>query len=432
MKTLEILKGLTREGIVLLCKQVIATIHQPSSEIWNLLDELCLLAEGHCVYFGPTKNVLAYFKSIGYDCPQFTNPADFVINSIQSNSKFFIEQWEKYFEGHKDQCDCHFETYDKLTPVSEIHSSFFTQLKCLFERELKILKRDPRPSRVWSFYHSFDRGSLLKKQAMHKQINKQKKKKKGILYYNLGHDQTSLRNRFGAVFFLTINTSMTGAISTVLTFPEQRLLFERERNNNMYPTTTYVIIKSLVQIPETCVFAMIYLLICYWMVRFDSGFWEMYLSIILCVNAMGSVGLIVGVLAKNISVAVQIFPVTFIPFLLFANYLVSLDQIPVWIRWLQWVDVFKLRLISCEKKQKKKRDWYMINALTITEFRGQTYSVKTDPTTGHVLGYSSGDAYLKSLDVHKSDLGFDWYMMVVLFFAFRLIALLLLVRKNGF
>ncbi|ETO17369.1 ABC transporter family protein [Reticulomyxa filosa] len=318
LRTLEILKGLTREG-----KQVIATIHQPSSEIWNLLDQLCLLADGHCVYFGPAKNVLEYFKLIGHECPQFTNPADFVVNCVQANSKYFIEQWEKYFNENKAQCGCNFDNYEKLSPQSAIHSSFSTQLSCLFTRELKILARDPRPSRV----------RLIQSVVFALLI--------GILYYNLGHDQTSLRNRFGAIFFLTVNTSLTGAISTVSTFPEQRLLFERERNNNMYSTITYVIIKSLVQIPETCIFSVIYLLICYWMVQFDSGFGEMYLSIILCVNAMGSVGLIVGVLAKNVSVAIQLFPVTFIPFMLFANYLVSLDQIPVWIRWLQWLDVFK-------------------------------------------------------------------------------------------
>jgi len=204
---------------------------------------------------------------------------------------------------------------------------------------------------------------------------------------------------------------MTGAIATVLTFPEQRLLFERERNNNMYPTITYVIVKSLVQVPESCLFALLYLLICYWMVRFDSPFQDMYLSIILCVNAMGSVGLVVGTVAKNAGVAMQMFPVSFIPFLLFANFLVSLDQIPVWIRWLQWIDVFK----------------YMINALSITEFRGQTYQVPAN-----TVGFPSGDAYLDSLGVNTKDLAFDWYMMVVLFVGFRLIALIFLIRKNGY
>jgi len=233
----------------------------------------------------------------------------------------------------------------------------------------------------------------------------------GILFYHLGHDQTSLRNRFGAVFFLTVNTAMTGAISTVLTFPEQRVLFERERNNNMYPTITYVTVKSLVQIPETCLFALIYLLVCYWMVRFDSTFGELYLSIILSVNAMASVGLILGVVAKNISVAVQMFPVTFVPFLLFANFVVSVNQIPVWIRWLQWIDVFK----------------YMLNVLCITEFQGQTYYVPKGQQ-----GFATGDAYLSSLDVEVGDRDFDWYMIAVLFFGYRIFSLFLLIKNNGY
>ena len=57
LQTLTILKGLTKEQ----GKQVIATIHQPSSEIFEMIDVLVLLAKGHVVYHGPTKGVIQYF-----------------------------------------------------------------------------------------------------------------------------------------------------------------------------------------------------------------------------------------------------------------------------------------------------------------------------------------------------------------------------------
>ena len=64
LKTLEILKNLTAKEN----KQVIATIHQPSSEIFDMIDILVLLAKGHVVYYGPAKSVVEYFASIGYQC----------------------------------------------------------------------------------------------------------------------------------------------------------------------------------------------------------------------------------------------------------------------------------------------------------------------------------------------------------------------------
>jgi ABC-type multidrug transport system ATPase subunit len=41
-------------------------------------DRLMLLADGHMVYNGPTKDVVAYFANLGYKCPKYTNPAEFI------------------------------------------------------------------------------------------------------------------------------------------------------------------------------------------------------------------------------------------------------------------------------------------------------------------------------------------------------------------
>ena len=62
LKTMQILKKLTADQD----KQVIATIHQPSSEIFQMLDSLLILTNGHVVYHGPTKDVVAYFDRYGF------------------------------------------------------------------------------------------------------------------------------------------------------------------------------------------------------------------------------------------------------------------------------------------------------------------------------------------------------------------------------
>ena len=66
----------------------------------------------------------------------------------------------------------------------------------------------------------------------------------------------------------------------------------------------------------------------------------------------------------------QVMPAAFIPLLLFTNFIVSLDQIPVWLRWLQWLDIFK----------------YVIEGFSITEFDGQE-DFKTDANGG---GFKNG------------------------------------------
>ncbi len=102
-------------------KQVIATIHQPSSEIFDMIDILILLAEGHVVYYGPAKDVVKYFARVGYQCPQYTNIADYVVNRIQEQPHFFIEQWKKY---ETEFINLDFKTYGVLYPKKQKNASF--------------------------------------------------------------------------------------------------------------------------------------------------------------------------------------------------------------------------------------------------------------------------------------------------------------------
>lgn len=56
-------------------RTVIATIHQPSSDIFHLFDDLLILADGKVIYQGETENAIEYFIKQGFQCPQYTNPA---------------------------------------------------------------------------------------------------------------------------------------------------------------------------------------------------------------------------------------------------------------------------------------------------------------------------------------------------------------------
>ena len=61
---------------------VVATIHQPSSEIWSLFDSFCLMGNGVMCYFGEARNATSYFGSLGYTIPANYNPADFCIGLV--------------------------------------------------------------------------------------------------------------------------------------------------------------------------------------------------------------------------------------------------------------------------------------------------------------------------------------------------------------
>eukprot|EP00644_Phytophthora_capsici_P014775 jgi/Phyca11/553481/estExt2_Genewise1Plus.C_PHYCAscaffold_530195 len=66
-------------------KNVVCTIHQPSSSIYGMLTNLVILSGGELVYSGPTNAAIAHFFSMGYVCPMYTNPAEYFVHLVNTN-----------------------------------------------------------------------------------------------------------------------------------------------------------------------------------------------------------------------------------------------------------------------------------------------------------------------------------------------------------
>lgn len=79
------------------CRTVVAVIHQPSSEVFDLFDQLCLLSTGVLVYFGPAKQALGLFEQAGLPCPLHRNEADHFLHSI--NKDFEVRRGGRGGEG---------------------------------------------------------------------------------------------------------------------------------------------------------------------------------------------------------------------------------------------------------------------------------------------------------------------------------------------
>ncbi|XP_028798408.1 ABC transporter G family member 11-like [Neltuma alba] len=67
-------------------RTIIASIHQPSTEVFQLFDNLCLLSSGRTVFFGPTISAASeFFASNGFPCPAVQNPSDHFLKTINKD-----------------------------------------------------------------------------------------------------------------------------------------------------------------------------------------------------------------------------------------------------------------------------------------------------------------------------------------------------------
>lgn len=58
------------------------TIHQPNTDIFKLMHKLILLVEGQMVYQGPAITSIDHFEKIGFKCPEFNNPPDYLMSIV--------------------------------------------------------------------------------------------------------------------------------------------------------------------------------------------------------------------------------------------------------------------------------------------------------------------------------------------------------------
>lgn len=67
--------------------RVIITIHQPSSRIWELIDNVVILAKGRLIYQGSRTLIESFYASCGHPVPLNFNPADHFIEALSDFPK---------------------------------------------------------------------------------------------------------------------------------------------------------------------------------------------------------------------------------------------------------------------------------------------------------------------------------------------------------
>ena len=57
---------------------ILTALLQPQPESYDLFDEVLLMAEGSVIYHGPRTEIVAFFQSCGFTCPERKGVPDFL------------------------------------------------------------------------------------------------------------------------------------------------------------------------------------------------------------------------------------------------------------------------------------------------------------------------------------------------------------------
>ncbi|WJX66810.1 ABC transporter G member 11 [Trifolium repens] len=287
------LRALARDG-----RTVIASIHQPSSEVFELFDQLYLLSGGKTVYFGQASEAYEFFAQAGFPCPALRNPSDHFLRCINSDFdkvKATLKGSMKLrFEGSDDPLDKittseairtlidfyrtsqhSYAARQKVDEISKVRgtvleaggseASFLLQCYILTKRSFINMSRD------FGYYWLRLVIYIVVTICI------------GTIYLNVGTSYNAILARgscasfvFGFVTFMSI-----GGFPS---FVEDMKVFQRERLNGHYGVTAFVISNTLSATPFLILITFLSGTICYFMVQLHPGF-SHYVFFVLCLYA---------------------------------------------------------------------------------------------------------------------------------------------------
>lgn len=415
MKTL---RSLAQQG-----RTIIMSIHQPSSQVFQSFDSLLLLADGNIVFYGKPTDAITHFSHFGYHCPAQYNPADYIMDLVGADAnvrKRLIEEYTKKptrtirransdasAENASDDVIIIPAVAEKSAVADDTldepkwPSSWMEQFTVLLERARK---------KAWgeiftrlNIYQTFSLAIIC-----------------GLLWFQRGFKEKDIQDRSSFVFFVMIYWPMNTMFSSLMSFPKERIIMEKERASGAYRLSSYFIAKTVAETPLRLVLPTVFLIIAYWMAGINNGF-QYFLGVLcaelLCVIAAESLGLFLGAAIIDLMQAIVLASVAMLSFMLVGGFYIQ--NLPYWLKWLKYCSIFKYAFDSCLRFQFMGDYVYYCDGSNIIN------SCKSGATT------FGGEEVIDFLGVQGS-VGFNLGILVAILFMFRIGAYLALRYKKPF
>lgn len=395
---------LCREG-----RTVIATLHQPSSDIFARFDDLMLMHASGVAYHGAGRDLGAYLARIDHPLPPNYNPADFVMVSMMEAlhqeldeeytgppATDFVGRWAGLRKTMPVASVAMEEGLEALRPLNRERSdkpTFWSTVSTILKRQVLLYTREKIGLRARLGQTLFF-GLLT-----------------GGVYHNLLPTDAGVQDRNGMLFFSLINQMFSALLQTVLLFPAERVVFEREHIGGFYSTQAYFLARTIPDMILQIVFPCLFGLIAYTMAGLRGGlvhFLVYEAVLVMIAQCANSMALLLGSVAPTPELAVALAPMPAIPFIIVGGFFANNVRFDHW--YFVWLE--KLSFFS-----------YCFEILACNEHKDQFYKDATGPN-------QYGNNVLETLNLKPSRVPMDFVAMVIMITAYRFLAAYVLERRT--
>ena len=361
LSLVHLLSSLANQGA-----NVVATIHQPSTEAFLAFDSLLLLAKGKLCYRGPVsgEQPLGFFRDMGYACPEHHSTARFameLLTSPEAHAKLHAA-----LEGGALPLASVTGWRASAAPLPHSKSAraSCSQLLTLFRRHLRAMKRDPALSRM-RVGSNVVMGGII-----------------GFMYVDLDLTERTIPGRIAILMFALIFMMLSSALPTVLGVHPELMITRKEVQplpigwnpsgtrwnpiapprslsssvsgnliaprapgqvrNRWYDLRVFYASKLLSETPLLLLPPLLFLALVCAITNLHAGeavrFGLLYVALLGQMTICHSFALLLSCSAPSLAVAVFLVPISLLPMLLFAGFFKNVVEIPWAMRWIPYID----------------------------------------------------------------------------------------------
>ncbi|XP_053664764.1 protein scarlet [Anopheles marshallii] len=406
------LQQLARRGTAIIC-----TIHQPSSQLFSMFDQVMLLAEGRVAYAGRPLDALAFFAQHGHACPPNYNPAEYLIGALATAPGFEKASQRAAHRlcdlfavseaaGQRDvliNLEVHMAESGDYRVTEEKHLSgrphWFHATLWLTYRALLTVVRDPTVQYL----------RLLQKIAIALMA--------GLCFTGaIEPTQLGIQATQGILFILISENTFTPMYAVLSVFPETFPLFMRETKNGLYRTSQYYVANVVAMLPGLVAEPLVFVLIAYWLAELRPTFYAFLVTAAaatLVMNVSTACGCFFSAAFNSLPLAMAyLVPFDYI-LMITSGVFIHLNTMPTATRWLPYLS------------------WLMYanEAMSIAQWEGVT-NITCPAVDDKLPCLRTGNEVLEHYSFDESHLTLNLWAMVLLYFCFHVLGYLFLWRKT--
>ncbi|CAM9511546.1 unnamed protein product, partial [Ectocarpus sp. 12 AP-2014] len=293
----------------------IMTIHQPASEVFDMIEDLMLMESGKLTYFGTTKNARSFFDSLAGDCPSSVNPADYYLDLISQPPSVDVGKgatWQELYYNSEFNIDIPNSTVrtdkepgDDDGDGGRPRPHWSVVARTLLDTQLEYYWRATE-------VHWFRILELIVLAIF-----------VGTMYFRLGKDRIA---ETAAAAFFNMWCALFAVVASVPAFARDRRRVLQEMLNGAYGPTMYCCTQLLASAPFILVSALVYQSIFHWLVGFNDSVYAYIYAVLLTASLlfmMEAIMLMVVETLKNAMLACTFSIVVLGALFLFAGFFIK-------------------------------------------------------------------------------------------------------------